>query len=543
MTRSPQRHSQHRHQSGFQWPTRNLWQDVTDRASRTPDKTAVIDESGSVTLAELVEAVMRLSEGYRERGVGHGDVVAVQLPPIREFVSAFLAAERLGAVVCPMLPSIDGMGAHELLRLSRARLVVTIDRHGRSAPAASLASYEGAVKPELLVVGEPPPGTVSIEEAMVTPRSEIGATDAYSGMDDVAELAFTSGTTGRPKGAEHSHGTATAGILSTLYRQKISSRDVVHVALPVGHNFGYFYGVRLALHAGATLVLQRAWDADEMLDITARLGVTISSGPPTLLADLLSIRKHWGGMLDGLRLFTCGGAKLRTELAEEVIATMPGRLSKAFGMTEVGHTCSTGPDSDPSKLVGTEGAPHPEIEMRILDPEGRELGVSEIGSIAFRGPFLFLGYRRRDGSLERPFDTGGFFATGDLGYRDEDGYLVVTGRTKNVVIRGGENIPTELVETVVERHPAVVQAVVVGVPDVRLGERAVVCVQVIRGAELALEQIVEHMSVSGVPRVHWPEALVVLSSIPQSDTGKIKRAELKRMVADMGPFTEEAEYD
>ena len=119
----------------------------------------------------------------------------------------------------------------------------------------------------------------------------------------------------------------------------------------------------------------------------------------------------------------------------------------------------------------------------------------------------------------------------------------MTGRTKNVVIRGGENIPTELVETVVERHPAVVQAVVVGVPDVRLGERAVVCVQVIRGAELALEQIVEHMSVSGVPRVHWPEALVVLSSIPQSDTGKIKRAELKRMVADMGPFTEEAEYD
>ena len=534
------RHSHFRNQGDNNLPLRTLWRDVVDHAATMPDKPAVIDENGSVTFSELVEHVIRLSEGLRDREVSRGDVVGVQLPPIREFAYSCLAAERLGAAVCPMLPSVDGAAAYELVGLARPRLIVTIEQHGRARPAGSLASFEGASTPELVVVGEPPPGAGSMAEVLAAPRPGVAAKGVAVDMGDIAEVAFTSGTSGRPKSVVHSYATATAGILSTLRRQQFTSADVIHVALPVGHNFGYFYGVRLALHVGATLVLQRRWDPHEMLDLAARHSVTASSGPPTFLADLVSERRHWNRKLDSLRIFTCGGAKLRPDLAEEVVATMPGRLSKAFGMTELGHPCSTGPESPHAKLVTTEGEPHPEIELKILDREGGSLETGKTGAIAFRGPFLFLGYRREDGSLDRPFEPDGFFATGDLGYRDEDGYMVVTGRSKNVVIRGGENIPAELVEAVVADHPAVVEAAVVGAPDFRLGERAVACVTVRPGSHVSLEQLTEHMAISGVSRVHWPESLIVLGSIPVSDTGKILRAELKRIVTAIDPFTEEA---
>lgn len=514
---------QHRHPAGFRWPERTLWDDVTRHAAERPDASAVSDGSGRFTYRGLVDATLRLSARYRQMGVGHGDVVIVQMDGVRGFVPAFLAAERLGAVVSPLLPAVRGKAFGEIVELARPALVVTANHPDTlagmgSIPAVSVSeSGAGPLLDELL--DEPGP---------------VGRLPDPPGPDDVAELVFTSGTTGPPKGVLHTHATATAGIFSTISRQGIGAADVVHVALPVGHNFGYFYGVRLGLHAGAHVVLQERWDLDLMLDLSDRYGVTVSSGPPAFLVDLLARRSTWRGRLDSLRLFTCAGAKLASDVAEEVVDTLPGRMSKAFGMTEVGHVCSTGEDAPTEKLLTTEGHPHPEIEMRVLGPDGERLGREREGEVAFRGPFLMTGYHA--GRSPGAIDEEGFFRTGDLGYADRDGYLVITGRVKNMVIRGGENIPAERVERALARHELLEDAIVVGVADRRLGERPVACVQTRPGFVPRAADLAGFLQRAGIPPIHCPEAVVVVEAMPRGPTGKVQRADLRRVATERVVF-------
>ena len=519
---------QHRFPAGFRWPRRTLWDDVARHASDHPDATAVSDGGGGYTYRGLVDATLRLAGRYRHKGVRHGDVVIVQMYGVRQFVPAFLAAERLGAVVSPVLPAINGNAFSEMVGLARPALVVTandpdtVGAMGGTPVVSTSASGAGPVLDEML--GE---------------RGPAGVLPDPPGPQDLAELAFTSGTTDRPKGVLHTHATATAGILSTIARQGIGPSDVVHVALPVGHNFGYFYGVRLGLHAGARVVLQERWSPDLMLDLSARYGVTVSSGPPAFLVDLLACRSTWRGRLDSLRLFTCAGAKLRSDVAEEVVAGLPGRMSKAFGMTEVGHVCSTASDSPTEKLITTEGHPHPEIEMRVLGPDSGCLGRGEEGEVAFRGPFLMVGYH--GGRSPGAIDQQGFFRTGDLGYADRDGYLVITGRVKNMVIRGGENIPAERVERALAGHELLEEAAVVGVPDRRLGERPVACVRVRPGFVPGARDLAGFLQRAGIPPIHCPEAVVVVDEIPRGPTGKVRRADLRRLASGLAVFEQEGD--
>ena len=519
---------QHSFPAGYRWPRRTLWDDVARHALERPDATAVSDGDGDYTYRELVDVTLRLSGRYRQTGVRHGDVVIVQMPGVRQFVPAFLAAERLGAVVSPVLPAIDGKAFGEIAELARPALVVT---------ANGPDTLEGiGVTP---VVSAVPSGAGPVLDELLDGSGAGGGLPDPPGPHDLAELAFTSGTTDRPKGVLHTHATATAGILSTVSRQGIDASDVVHVALPVGHNFGYFYGVRLGLHAGAHVVLQARWNPDRMLEVCERYGVTVSSGPPAFLVDLLGCRSGWRGRLDSLRLFTCAGARLVPDIAEEVVDKLPGRMSKAFGMTEVGHVCSTAAGSPEHKLLTTEGHPHPEIQMGVLGPDGEWSGREQEGEIAFRGPFLMVGYHgdRPPGAI----DEEGFFRTGDLGYADRDGYLVITGRVKNMVIRGGENIPAERVERALAGHELLEQAAVVGVFDRRLGERPVACVRARPGFVPRASDLAEFLQRAGIPPIHCPEAVVVVDEIPRGPTGKVLRADLRRLAGRLAVFEQEGD--
>ncbi|MDE0170285.1 MAG: class I adenylate-forming enzyme family protein [bacterium] len=514
---------QHRSPAGFRWPRRTLWDDVARHAVEHPGATAVSDGDGGYTYRGLVDSTLLLSGRYRQMGVRHGDVVIVQMHGVRQFVPAFLAAERLGAVVSPILPAIDGKAFGEIVDLACPALVVT---------ANDPDTLEGTgVTP---VVSAAPSGPGPRLDALLDGRCPGRGLPDPPAPHDLSELAFTSGTTDRPKGVLHTHATATAGILSTISRQGIEASDVVHVALPVGHNFGYFYGVRLGLHAGAHVVLQARWNPDRMLEACARYGVTVSSGPPAFLVDLLGCRSKWRGRLDSLRLFTCAGAKLALDTAREVVDKLPGRMSKAFGMTELGHVCSTTAGAPTDKLLETEGHPHPEIQMRVLGTGGEWLGREQEGEIAFRGPFLMFGYH--GGGSPEAIDEDGFFRTGDLGYTDRDGYLVITGRVKNMVIRGGENIPAERVERALAGHELLRDAAVVGVPDRRLGERPVACVQARPGFVPRTADLAEFLQRAGIPPIHCPEAVVVVEEIPRGPTGKVRRAHLRGLASGVAAF-------
>ena len=519
---------QHRNAANFRWPKRTLWDDIAGHAGCAGDTVAVVDAEGSYTYRQLTQLTERLAIHFRDRGVSSGDVVAIQLPPTKVFVPSFLAVERLGAIVSPVLPSIRGLALEKILDLAAPSLIITNDQPS-GAGRATEQSAAHVMKREARASGEPLDDLINSEPSPSPTLPEPPKPEVLS------ELAFTSGTSALPKGVFHLHATATAGIMSTIRRQHITSQDVVHVALPVGHNFGFFYGVRLALHAGAKLVLQQRWDADEMLSLTKAHGITVSAGPPTYLSDLLDLAGSWHSRLKTLRLFTCAGAKLDPDLALQAVKAMPDQISKAFGMTELGHTCSTTKQSSIDKIIRTEGSPHPEIEMKIVGPDALSLPRGNEGIVAFRGPFLMTGYQDKRHNKDA-IDEDGFFSTGDLGYEDNDGYLVITGRAKNVVIRGGENIPAEAIESVLSGHPSVTEAVMIGAPDRRLGERPVVCVRGTSEAALSVTDVGEYLKKAGLPVIHWPEAVIMVDTIPRSDTGKIERAKLRQFVVDQHIF-------
>ena len=514
------------------WNDRVLTVDVEQTARRHPRRLAVADAAGRWSYHDLARSVAELAAGLLRRGVRHGDVVAVMMPACREFVAAFLAVERVGGIVMPLIPSLDARDLAAVLRLGEPRLALTVGRHRRHEPARTLieAGLAGSVALDLGVVaagGDVPDGVARLADLACAPAD----LPAPPSGDDLAELAFTSGTTGEPKGVFHTHNTSLAGIRSTIRRQRITSDDVVHVALPVGHNFGYFYGVRLALAAGASLVLQARWDVDEMLDVAARHGVTVTSGTPTHLVDLLAGEPGWKGRLETLRLYTVAGAPCPTSVAEGALQALPGRLSRAFGMTEIGHVAATGPDCPPEKVIRTEGRLQPEVDAIVFDDDGAPLSRGQDGEVAFGGPFLFVGYVQGHDFTSR-FFTEGFFRTGDIGHVDEDGYVHIRGRKKDVIIRGGENIPVIDVESALYEHPGIADVAVVGRPHPRLGETAVACIKPRRGARISLEDVQRHLEDRKVTRGYWPEAIHVLDTIPRNPTGKILRAELQRLLAE-----------
>ena len=507
-------------------------------AAIDPDRPAVTGNGETWTYGDLWRITEDLARGLRARGVGPGGVVVVQMPPVREFVPSFLAVERLGSVVCPLLPSIDGAAFEQVAKRIEPAAAITVSDTGHRKPAASTMAASPWL--DVIAVGDAPPGSTPWDSLLLGPDG-LARLDPHPEPSGMAEIAFTSGTTATPKAVLHSHGTSGAGILATMRRQEVTETDVVHVALPVGHNFGYFYGVRLALFAGAHIVLQQRWDPREMLRLAAEHGVTVAAGPPTHLIDLFEIHEEWHGRLDRLRLYTCAGAKMAQELAARTTHELPGRLSRAFGMSEVGHTTSTDASSPADKWITTEGSVDDGVEMRVLGPDGASLKVGEVGEIAFRGPFLFHGYLD-EVDTEAALDGEGFFRTGDLGFRDADGYMILTGRTKNVVIRGGENIAAEMVEQACRSHPAVAEVVVVAAPDPRLGERVVVCVQQYPGMDLTLMDLVDHIAATGLPSIYRPEAMVTMSEIPRLETGKIARSLLCSLVAEHVVMGQTVEY-
>jgi acyl-CoA synthetase (AMP-forming)/AMP-acid ligase II len=351
---------------------------------------------------------------------------------------------------------------------------------------------------------------------------------AGTGPNTVHHVVFTSGTTGEPKGVMHTQNTVLSTIYRLIDRLEFSDRDVVLMASTLGHQTGYLYGYCLTMLLGATAVWLDVWSADEGARLIEAEGVTFTMGATPFLRDLTYTDARRD--MRSLRLFISAGAPIPRPLVRDARARLGCAISAGWGMTENGLATCNGLRDPEEKVVGSDGSPLPGMELRVVDGDGAPVAAGTEGDLLVRGAAQFVGYFQRPQFTADAHTADGWFKTGDRGTLDADGYLAITGRSKDLIIRGGENIPVVEVENLLYTHPKIAGVAIVAIPDPRLGERACAVVIPREGEALTLGEIVTFLERHQLARQKLPERLEVVSEFPMTPSGKIQKYRLRELV-------------
>ena len=521
------------------WTGRTITDYLDEGAAATPDKVAFADSRRRITYSGLREEVDRCALGLLELGVVPGEVVSFQLPNWIEWVVLHYAATRIGAISNPLIPIYREREITFMVALAKSRVIVVPGEfRGFDYPAMidKLRPDLPGLEHVLVVDGQPGQGTGSWAEFMATPWEQRRDRAALAGLrpdpNEVTLLIFTSGTTGEPKGVMHTHNTAVAANNPLPARLGVTATSVIHMASTLAHLTGFLYGARLPVQAGATGVLQDVWEPRRFAELVAEHRITYTSAATPFLHDLLAVPDLAEHDVSSLVRFCCMGAPIPRVLMREARAKLPGLVVVGgWGQSENALVTLGIPGDPDEKIIDTDGYPSPGMRIRVVDADGAGLPAGQEGRLQVTGPFLFVGYAERLEMTRASFD-GDWFDTGDLAIIDAEGYLRICGRTKDVIIRGGENIPVVSVENVLYEHPRLRKVAIVGMPDPRLQERACACVVVSPGAEFTLEEMRRFLRDKGVARHYWPERLEVLTEFPATASGKIQKFRLREIVRD-----------
>jgi cyclohexanecarboxylate-CoA ligase len=507
--------------------------DLDAVAATHPDRIAAVTPRETITYGELRRRSERVALGLLELGVRPGDVVSYQLPNWVEFLVLHHAATRIGAINNPLIPIYRDREVGFMVGLAESTvLVVPQEFRGFDYPAMveRLRPQWPALKHVLVVGGG------SWEEFAATPweqrrdPAELAALRPDPG--DVTLLMFTSGTTGEPKGVLHTHATLMAANAQLPDRLGVGPDDVIHMASTFAHLTGFLYGVRLPVQVGgATAVYQEVWDPERFTELVEQHRITYTSAATPFLHDILATPGAATRDLSSLRLFCCMGAPIPRVIVRRARRELPGlTVLGGWGQSENALVTLGIPGDPEDKIVERDGYPFPGMEIRVVDGDGTPLPAGAEGRLQVRGPFLFAGYWRRPELTAASFH-GDWFDTGDVAEIDADGYLNVTGRTKDVIIRGGENIPVAYVENVLYEHPDVAAVALVGVPDPRLQERACAVIVLKNGADaFTMDTMRMFLAEKGVARQYWPERLELMAELPHTPSGKIRKFALRDLL-------------
>ena len=512
--------------SGF-WRGETLYARTASQASRAPHAIAIRDRRRAIGWAALVTAADALAADLREAGLRAGQRVAVWLPSRIETMVALLACSRDRYVCCPSLHRDHTvMEVVELTQRMRAAALIAEAGYGADAGRHDLFG-EAAAIPTLRRVLRLAKLDDTAAGAWAGPSLRPGPqAPPASGPDTVLYLAFTSGTTGQPKGVMHSDNTVLANARAIVADWSLGPDDVICTLSPLSHNLGFGCMV-MACEAGCELVLPDLPRGASLLDRVVATGTTFLVGVPTHAIDLLAEIKTRGERRVGvLRGFRISGAAAPQKVVADLLAHGVTPQS-GYGMTEACSTHYTLPGDAPELITGSSGRCAPGYEVRVFSREDQDLELppGEVGQIGGRGTSLMLGYYDDQAATEDSFNRAGWFMTGDLGWVDAAGYIRITGRKKDVIIRGGHNIFPAKIETLAMQHPAVARAAALPVPDERLGERVCLAVMLKPGATLPPEGMLAHLDAAGLSRYDMPEYWLDLPEIPLTASGKIlKRA-------------------
>ena len=360
--------------------------------------------------------------------------------------------------------------------------------------------------------------------------------------NSVTELMYTSGTTGVPKGVMHTSNTL---LCKGLYAQKrlgINDRDSIFMGSPLAHQTGFMYGIFMSVFQGIKCVLQDVWDPDRAVRTIDRDDCTLTLAATPFLADLLDATERSGGNYSGLRLFWCGGAPIPSALVERALEVMPEmQVMSGWGMTEMGIVTSTSSDDPLEKIVNSDGCGEGEQQVRIVEENGKLASVGEEGRLQSRCATLFVGYLNRPEAYE--VDAEGWFETGDNARMDQDGYIRITGRSKDIIIRGGENIPVVEVEELLYRNPCIQDAAVVAMPDSRLGEKGCAFLSLKEGQNLDFPSMLDYLKSFKIATQYLPEHLEVVTDFPRTPSGKIQKFRLREIAQTISERKTESKSD
>jgi len=522
------------------WHERTINDELADAVAACPDKTALVAVRADgaperrFSYREVAALADRIAVGLSRLGVGRNDVVAMQLPNWWQFTLTYLACSRIGAVLNPLMHIFRERELSFMLRHGEAKVLIVPRRFrgfDHEAMARALQAELPALQHLVIVDGD---GADAFDALLTQPAWEHEADAAQilqrhrPRPDDITQLIYTSGTTGEPKGVMHSANTLMANIRPYAQRLALGADDVVLMASPMAHQTGFMYGLMMPLMLRASVVLQDQWDAARAVALIRAEGVSFTMASTPFLSDLTRAVQGGAGSVPSLKTFLCAGAPIPGPLVEQARQVLGSKIVSAWGMTENGAVTLIKLDDDDERAIQTDGCALPGVEVKVVDFDGSPLPAGEIGKLLVRSCSNFGGY------LKRPqlnaTDAQGWFDTGDLARQDERGYIRISGRSKDVIIRGGENIPVFEIEALLYKHPAVAQAAIVGVADERLGERACAVVVVKPGASLTLASLVEFLKTLKVALPYIPERLLLLETMPATPSGKIQKFRLREML-------------
>lgn len=522
------------YKAGGAWMNKTTSDFAQLRAQQTPDRVAVVEGDRRLGYAFLLAEAQRLAAGLRDLGLHKGDVISFQLPNWWESVVVNLAASLGGWAVNPIVPIYRDAEVGFILNDCQAK-VVFVPQQFRSIDYVGMLrriADEGGARPLVVTVRatEPAPGVPTYENLGV---GSAPWTHNETTPDDLKLVLYTSGTTGRPKGVLHSHNTLMAELQAVTDFWRTTDSDVVIMPSPVTHITGYSYALEYGFFRGIKVVLMERWDAQQALALIQAEQATITVGATPFLAELTAAVESSGARLPSFRLFASGGAPVPPDLVLRASRAMPNCLvCRVYGSSESPTvTLGINQAADQERAAVTDGKVF-NNEVRIVDAEtGHPLGVDEIGEIVVRGPEVMLGYSRAE-DTRTAFDAQGFFRTGDLGRLSADGFITVTGRKKDLIIRGGENVSPKEVEDLLHAHPDVLEAAVVAMPHARLGETPCAYVVLKPGRAMALAQMADYLDTKHLARQKFPEQLFVVEALPKTASGKILKHVLRARAAD-----------
>lgn len=506
----------------------DYWQQT---ARAMPDKIAVVDNHGaSYTYSALDHAASCLANWMLAKGIESGDRIAFQLPGWCEFTVIYLACLKIGAVSVPLLPSWREAELVWVLNKCQAKMFFAPTLFKQTRPVDLILPLQNQLPQlqQLVGVDKLAPATSALSLSQIIADNTPLTTAITVHGDELAAVLFTSGTEGLPKGVMLTHNNILASERAYCARLNLTWQNVFMMPAPLGHATGFLHGVTAPFLIGARSVLLDIFTPDACLALLEQQRCTCMLGATPFVYDLLNLLEKQPADLSALRFFLCGGTTIPKKVARE--CQQRGiKLLSVYGSTESSPHAVVNLDDPLSRFMHTDGYAAAGVEIKVVDDARKTLPPGCEGEEASRGPNVFMGYFDEPELTARALDEEGWYYSGDLCCMDEAGYIKITGRKKDIIVRGGENISSREVEDILLQHPKIHDACVVAMPDERLGERS--CAYVVLKAphhSLSLEEVVAFFSRKRVAKYKYPEHIVVIEKLPRTASGKIQKFLLRK---------------